>query len=78
MSPYISPYLPTSPHISAHLPTPPHISLHLPPCQERIILNIDVYHPELTDLECEAIALTVALKKKLFGSTQEELHESRR
>jgi len=49
-----------------------------PTSQERIILNIDVYHPELTDLECEAIALTVALKKELFGSTQEELHESRR
>jgi len=40
--------------------------------QDRIILNIDVFHPELTDLECEAIQFTIELKKKLFGSTQEE------
>lgn len=46
--------------------------------EERIILNIDVFHPELTDLECQAIQFTIALKKKLFGSTEEEVHESRR
>jgi len=48
-----------------------------PTSQERIILNIDVFHPELTDLECEAIQLTIALKKELFGTTEEELHETR-
>ena len=49
-----------------------------PTDQDRIILNIDVFHPELTDLECEAIQLTIALKKKLFGSTEEEVHTTRR
>jgi len=49
-----------------------------PTSEERIILNIDVFHPELTDLECEAIKMTIALKKKLFGSTEEEVHVSRR
>jgi len=49
-----------------------------PTTQERIILNIDIFHPELSDLECEAIRLTIDLKKKLFGSTQEEVHETRR
>jgi len=39
---------------------------------------VDVFHPELTDLECSAIQLSIALKKELFGSTQEEVHESRR
>ena len=43
-----------------------------PTTQERVILNIDIFHPELTDIECEAIRLTVDLKKKLFGSTEEE------
>ena len=43
-----------------------------PTTEERIILNIDVFHPELTDLECEAIQLTIALKKKLFGSNEAE------
>ena len=49
-----------------------------PTSQERIILNIDVFHPELTDLECYAIQSSIALKKKLFGSTEEEVHETRR
>jgi len=49
-----------------------------PTSEDRVILNIDVFHPELTDLECEAIQLTIDLKKKLFGSTEEELHETRR
>jgi len=43
-----------------------------PTTQERVILNIDIFHPELTDLECEAIRMTIDLKKKLFGSTEEE------
>ena len=55
---------------------PPHI---LPlALQDRVILNIDVFHPELSALECEAIQLTIDLKKQLFGSTEEELHETRR
>jgi len=49
-----------------------------PTSQDRIILNIDVFHPELTDLECEAIQMSIALKKKLFGSTVEEVHVTRR
>ena len=49
-----------------------------PTDQDRIILNIDVFHPELTDLECEAIKLTIGLKKKLFGATEEEVHATRR
>ena len=49
-----------------------------PTSQERIILNIDVFHPELTDLECDVIRFAVALKKQLFGSTSEEVHETRR
>ena len=49
-----------------------------PTDQDRIILNIDVFHPELTDLECEAIKLTIELKKKLFGATEEEVHATRR
>ena len=44
-----------------------------PTSQERVILNIDVFHPELSDLECEAIKKTIALKKELFGSTPAEV-----
>ena len=49
-----------------------------PTSQDRIILNIDVFHPELSDLECEAIQMSINLKKELFGSTEEEVHASRR
>ncbi|EOD10600.1 hypothetical protein EMIHUDRAFT_120510 [Emiliania huxleyi CCMP1516] len=38
-----------------------------PTSQDRIILNIDLFHPELTDLECRE---TIRLKKELFGSTE--------
>ena len=43
-----------------------------PTTQERVILNVDIFHPELTDLECEAIRMSIDLKKRLFGSTEEE------
>ena len=46
--------------------------------EERIVLIVDVFHPELSDLECEAIQLTIDLKRELFGTTEEELHETRR
>jgi hypothetical protein len=45
--------------------------------QDRIILNIDIFHPDLTDLECDVIRETIRLKKELFGSTQEEVHPDR-
>jgi len=41
-----------------------------PTSQDRIILNIDLFHPELTDLECRVIQETIRLKKELFGSTE--------
>ena len=43
-----------------------------PTSRERIILNIDVMHPELTALERDAIALSIALKKELFGAGEDE------
>ena len=48
-----------------------------PTSQDRIILNIDIFHPELTDLECDVIRETIRLKKEMFGSTQEEVHPDR-
>lgn len=48
-----------------------------PTSQDRIILNIDIFHPELTDLECNVIRETIRLKKQMFGSTPEEVHPDR-
>ena len=48
-----------------------------PTTRDRIILNIDIFHPELTDLECEVIQETIRLKKEMFGSTEEEVHPDR-
>jgi len=48
-----------------------------PTSQDRIILNIDIFHPELTDLECNVIRETICLKKQMFGSTPEEVHPDR-
>jgi len=57
-----------------HEPSPTPLAgppLHTRSCeQDRIILNIDLFHPELTDLECRVIQETIRLKKELFGSTK--------
>ena len=37
-----------------------------PTSQDRIILNIDLFHPELTDLECRVIQETTRLKTNSY------------
>ena len=37
-----------------------------PTSQDRIILNIDLFHPELTDLECRVIQETIRLKTESY------------